>query len=89
MPKAYSVDRRVRAVYYYDLGHSYEDTAEAFWVSESFVKSKMKLRDAEGTVVPKPLGGGNQSTFKTDEQKALLLRLNEEHPDLTLKEVAR
>lgn len=89
MPKAYSVDLRVRVVDYYDLGHSYEETAEVFNVSESFVKSMVKLRDAEGTVVPKPHGGGNQPAFKTDEQKALLLRLNEEHPDLTLKELAR
>lgn len=89
MPKAYSLDLRVRVLDYYDLGHSYEETAEVFKVSESFVKSMVKQREREGTVEIKPHGGGNQPAFKTAEQKAMLLNLSEQHPDLTLKELAQ
>lgn len=61
MPTAYSVDLCVRVADYYNLSKSCEETAEVFNVSEYFVKSLVKGRSVEGTLVPWPHGGNQQA----------------------------
>ncbi|RYG29354.1 MAG: transposase [Burkholderiales bacterium] len=88
MPSPLSLDLRERIVAYYDLGHSAEETAETFVVSPSCVRSLVRLRDRTGSLEPKPHGGGQRPVF--DEQSAeLLRRVNAQHNDLPLKELAQ
>lgn len=88
MPKAYSLDLRVRVVAYVDLGHSYEEAAEVFGVSFSSVRLWMSRRDKTGSLEAAPHGGGQQPAF--DEASSELLRqLIEEKPDRTNPEIVK
>ena len=86
MANAYSLDLRVRAVAYFDLGNSYEETAETFGVSDSAVKSWVRRRDREGSLEASPHGGGQRPAFD-EASAALLRRLINEKPDRTNAEL--
>lgn len=86
MSKALSVDLRERVVAAVAAGSSRRSAAARFGVSiSSAIRWCAMLRDT-GTVVPGPLGGDRLSK-RIEAHSALILRLNERRPDMTLAEL--
>jgi transposase len=82
--KAYSTDFRQRVLALCDKGRSTREVAQAFGVSESWVRLIKQIRREEGLLAPKPGGGRRHGHFDA----AGLLQLERwlrEHPDATLE----
>jgi transposase len=86
MTKSYSLDLRRRVVRFVEAGHSRRAAAERFEVSVAFVVKLVAAFRSTGSCAPKPEGGWRYS--KLDPQRAFLLRLVTERPDITMPELA-
>jgi transposase len=82
----YSIDLRERVAAAIDQGQSQRQVARLFGVSLSFVTRLIKRRRQEGTLAPKPHGGGRQPALDF-RQWVRLARLISEQPDATLKQL--
>jgi len=86
MPNAFSEDLRRRVVSAYEAGNAtYEEIAQRFEVSHSFVRDLVHLKRETGGIEPRPRGGGMPRTLSSEDVKALR-RWCEAHPDTTLRE---
>jgi transposase len=85
--KPYSIDLRERVLRAYDRkAGSREKVAALFGVSLSFVRNILRLRRENGSVAPKPHGGGRAYAFDAEKQEELRALLKKD-PDLTLEEL--
>jgi transposase len=84
MPRAYSVDLRVRVIGDISTGASRREAAERYGVSPSVVVLWAQRFGQTGSVAAKPSGG---STSPLEEHTGFLLDLITGQPDLTLDEV--
>lgn len=86
MPKAYSEDLRQRVIACYEAGKdTYQEVAERFGVSASFVRDLVRLKKDTGEIERRPHGGGMPSKITPDDER-VLRRWYELKPDMTLKE---
>jgi len=81
---AYNEKYRIRTVEYRKEGHTIEETAKVFKVSESTVKVWTKKYDETGEIKDNP----PKRTFKKIDP-AKLERYMDEHPDAYLLEIAK
>jgi transposase len=87
--KPYSLDLRQRVVESYENGEgTYEELAEVFGVSLSWVEKLLRRWRETGSIAPKPHGGGRQAKI-TGKKLERLKALVEENPDATLEELRR
>ena len=85
--KAYSLDLRQRVVAAYEKGKgSIAQVAEQFNVGQSFVKKMLRQKREQGSVAPRPHGGGRQPSLSEKEHHLLRQRVKEE-PDVSLTEL--
>jgi len=84
MPRAYSVDLRVRVIGDISTGASRREAAERYGVSPSVVVLWAQRFEQTGSVAAKSSGG---STSPLEEHAGFLLGLITGQPDLTLDEV--
>jgi transposase len=84
MPKAYSVDIRMRVIARVEGGASRRDAAEQLDISPSAAVQWVKCFRETGSCAAKPRGG---STSPLEAHAQWLLTLIEKQPDLTLDEV--
>jgi transposase len=84
MPKACSLDLRIRLLEAVMAGESRREAAERFEVSASSGVKWLQRWEATGSIAAKPIGG---SISPLEKHANWLLRLIGEHPDLTLDEV--
>ena len=84
MPRAYSVDIRMRVIARVEGGASRREVAEQFDISPSAAVKWVKCFHETGNCAPKPRGG---STSRLEPHAQWLLTLIEKHPDLTLDEI--
>ena len=82
--KAYSVDFRQRALAMCDRGRSTREVAQAFGVSESWVRRIKQVRREQGWLRPRPGGGRRHGHFDAVRLSQLEGWLRE-HPDATLE----
>jgi len=88
MSKAASEDLRRRVVGAYLAGEgTYEEIAARFVVGPASVDRWLNAYRTRGSYAPKPHGGGKPNKIDK-EGLALLAKLVEEHPDITLAELA-
>jgi transposase len=84
MPKAYSVDIRMRVIARVEGGASRREAAEQLDISPSAAVKWVKCFRETGSCAAKPRGG---STSPLEAHAQWLLMLIEKQPDLTLDEV--
>ena len=84
MPKACSLDLRVRVLRAVEAGASRREAAECVEVSASSAIKWMQRLNENGSIAAKPSGG---SISPLEAHAAVLLRLITEQPDLTLDEI--
>jgi transposase len=85
---AYSMDLRERVVAACDEGmDSRAGIAERFSVSESWIRRVLQRRRENGSIAPRPRGGGKSPAFVA-KASARLREAVAAHPDATLKELA-
>lgn len=85
--RAYSIDLRKRIVHAYENEQiTQRELAERFQVSLRCVQMLLKRWREEGTVEPKPHGGGQPRKI-TGEKLERLRRAVEQQPDATLEEL--
>ena len=84
---SYSMDLRERVAAAVDHHEgSHREIARAFRVSTSFIVRLLQRRRAEGTLAPKPHGGGPPLALGPDDLQRLA-ELNREQPDATLEQL--
>jgi transposase len=83
---AYSIDFREKVILIYEKKRSLRKTAELLEVSYNFVKDIVKRWKTEGTLEPRPHGGGNPPKIK-DIHVPFLKEMIENQNDLTLEEM--
>lgn len=84
--KTYSEDLRHRVISAYEAGSAtYEEVAQRFGVSTSFVRDLVRLKKETGGIERRPRGGGMPRTLSPEDERALR-RWYEARPDMTLKE---
>lgn len=84
--KTYSEDLRHRVISAYEAGSAtYEEVAERFDVSASFVRDLIRLRKETGGIERRARGGGMPRKLTPDDERALR-RWCEARPDTTLRE---
>lgn len=83
---AYSIDFREKVILIYEKKRSLRKTAELLEVSYNFVKDIVKRWKTEGTLEPRPHGGGNPPKIK-DIHVPFLKEIIENQNDLTLEEM--
>jgi transposase len=83
---AYSIDFREKVILIYKKKRSLRKTAELLEVSYNFVKDIVKRWKTEGTLEPRPHGGGNPPKIK-DIHVPFLKEMIENQNDLTLEEM--
>lgn len=86
MSKALSLDLRTRVLGAVAEGASHREAAARFGVSASSVSRWRALERTQGEARPGPLGGDRRSG-RVEVQAALILRLVEETPDITIEEL--
>jgi transposase len=85
--QTYSMDLRKRVIDAYDLKTgTQEEVAARFDVSVSWLKKLLRFRRANGSIAPKPHGGGWTPKF-SGEHLAELKRAVEQDPGATLEEL--
>ena len=85
---AYSVDLRERVVAAFDRASMTDQEAAAlFKIGEATVRRWKRLQRKQGSLEPKPFGGGNPPRV-APEQYPVVHAIVEEQPDLTDQEVA-
>jgi transposase len=82
----YSVDFRKKVVIVYEKQKSLRKTAELLDVSYKFVQSLVKRWKTEGTIEPKPHGGGNPPRIQNVHIPFLNSMIDDEN-DLSLEEM--
>lgn len=89
MASTYPVELREKVVGAYDrgLGGSVK-LAALFGVSRAWVCNLLRQRRETGSIAPKPYRRGRKPKL-TEAQRARLVRVAREHPDLTLEETRR
>ena len=88
MSKALSLDLRSRVLAAVAEGASHRAAATRFGVSPASVSRWRALERTHGDARPGPLGGDRRSG-RVEGQAALILRLLEETPDITVEELRR
>jgi transposase len=83
---AYSIDFREKVILIYEKKRSLRKTAELLEVSYNFVKDIVKRWKTEGTLEPRPHGGGNPPKIK-DIHVPFLKEMIENQNDLTIEEM--
>lgn len=85
--KAYPIELRERIVAAVDnqVG-TIAEIAEIFGVKERFIYKLLKQRREEGSIAPRPHGGGAVAKLD-DKKKELLAEMVSENPDGTLEEL--
>ena len=85
---AYSVDLRERVVAAFDRASMTDQEAAAlFKIGEATVRRWKRLQRKQGSLEPKPFGGGNPPRV-APEQYPVVHAIVEEQPDLTDQELA-
>jgi transposase len=83
----YSLDLRERALAAYDAGQeTLAAITKRFSVSRTWIHDLLKRRREEGTIAPRPHGGGHPTAF-SGKTIALLDKFLSAHPDATLEEI--
>jgi transposase len=85
MPAPYSQDLRERVIGFMALGGSARAAATRFDVSVSSASRWVQRWRAEGHVRPRAMGGDRRS--RLSEQRARVLQLIAQQPDMTLQEI--
>ena len=85
MPSALSVDLRERVVAAIEAGASRRHAAKRFGVGAASAIRWYERYRQDGQVAPKPMGGDRNSQ-RLEAQSALILQINEEHPQSFLRE---
>jgi transposase len=80
---AYSIDFREKVILIYEKKRSLRKTAELLEVSYNFVKYLVKRWKTEGTLEPRPHGGGNPPKIK-DIHVPFLKKMIKNENDLIL-----
>ena len=81
---AYDEKYRIRTVEYRKEGHTVEQTAKIFKVSESAVKTWTKKYDETGEIKNRPLRRSHKKVNPAELEKHM-----EEYPDAYLSEIAK
>lgn len=90
MAKSYSMDLRKRVITAYERGQgSLRKLAQRFDVSFSFVNQLWRRYEREGTMEPKPHGGGKPRRARGEEEELFLRASLERKNDLTLAELVQ
>lgn len=85
MGAAYSLDLRERVLKDLDAGMSKASIARNYHVSTRWVYNLQKQREATGRIAPRPHAGGPKPLLAEHTER--LLKLVEEQPDATLREL--
>jgi transposase len=85
MARPYSLDLRARVVAAVEAGLSRRAAARRFAVSESFVIKLLQRVAATGSAAPAPMGG--RKPYALAAHEAVVQRLIEKQPDITLDEM--
>ena len=85
MPKAYSMDLRVRVIEAVDAGDSLVSVARRFEVSKRWIGKLLRQRRETGSFTPLPRRGGRKA--KLAEHYGELRQLVAARPDATLHEL--
>jgi transposase len=88
MSRALSLDLRERALAAVAGGLSHRVAAQRFGVSAASVSCWRALARRQGAARPGPLGGDRRSK-RIEAQRALILSILEETPDITIEELRR
>jgi len=88
MSKALSLDLRARVLAAVAGGLSHRAVADRFSVSPASVSRWRRLARTQGDVRPGPLGGDRRSG-RVEAQRALILSILKQTPDITIEELRR